>query len=168
MSQLTDPIEQAITQIDQALTDVFRQVSEAADRKDLNILPGLTKKLSELEATKNRLRSLRNGPGTSAPTPQTSGGGRELIVEVSEGMINQNLLTLTPHVKRNTIKVGEALDIEPLPSGDRFQTELLASGNKLRERGRIARFYRDAGVRAGDSVVLSEIAPGHWRLKRRP
>ncbi len=168
MSQLTDPIGQAITQIDQAITDVFRQVSEAAQRKDLNILPGLTKKLSELEATKNRLRSLRNGPGTSAPTPQMSGGDRQLVIRVSEGMIKQNLLTLTEPVKSGRIADGERLAIEALPSGDHFQTELLPSGHKLRERGRIAKFYRDTGVQAGDFVVLSEITPGHWQLKRRP
>jgi len=147
---------------------VLQQVSEAAAKRDLNTLLPLTKKASELAATKDRLRSLKSSSQTSAPIAQKSGEGREVVVEVSQGMINQNLLTLTEHVKRKRIKVGETLDIEALPSGDRFQTELLSSGNKLRERGGIAKFYRDAGVQAGDFVALSETTPGHWQLKKRP
>jgi hypothetical protein len=43
----------------------------------------------------------------------------------------------------------------------------LGSGKKLRERGKIAKFYRDAGVHAGDVVLLIEITPGQWQLKKR-
>jgi hypothetical protein len=168
MGQVSDPIEQAITQIDQAITEVLQQVSEAATKKDLNTLLPLARKAVELAATQDRLRSLRSGSSASAPTPKTSGGGRQLVIKVSEGMIKQNLLTFTEHVRAGTIRDGDRLDIEALPSGDRFQTELLASAHKLRERGRIAKFYRDAGVLAGDFVVLSEINPGQWQLKKQP
>jgi hypothetical protein len=93
---------------------------------------------------------------------------RELAVEVTDGDIRQNLLKLTPHVKRRKIKVGEELIVEVLPSGERFQTVVSEKGNKLRARGEVARFYREAKVKAGDYVLLTEIAPGHWTLKKAP
>ena len=91
---------------------------------------------------------------------------RELPVEVSQGMINQNLLTLTDHVKRGRIRVGEEMLIEALPSGERFRTDLVVNGNKLRERGAIGRFYREAGVHDGEFVVLTETAPQRWTLRK--
>ena len=51
-----------------------------------------------------------------------------------QGMINQNLLTLTEHINRGTIRVGETMDIETVPGGERFTTKVLPTGNKLQER----------------------------------
>jgi hypothetical protein len=166
MNKLTDEIEQAIT-------DAMQEISRAAERRDLTVLEHLTKNASELRALKeqvvaieNRLRAMKNGAHIVPAHAGNSGAIRELVIEVTQGMINQNLLTLSDHMRRGTIRSGEKLNIEAQPSGDRFETELLASGNKLRERGRIAGFYRDAGVRAGDCVVLRELTPGHWQLKK--
>jgi hypothetical protein len=166
MNKLTDEIEHAIT-------ETMQEISSAAQRRDLNVLEHLTKKASELRAMKeqvaaieNRVRAMKNGTHVVSAHAGNSGAIRELVVEVTQGMINQNLLTLSEHMRRGIIRSGEKLNIEAQPSGDRFETELLASGNKLRERGRIARFYRDAGVRAGDCVVLREVTPGHWQLKK--
>jgi hypothetical protein len=82
-------------------------------------------------------------------------------------MINQNLLTLTEPLKHHQLKVGEELTIEALPSGDKFTSMVMQTGNKLQERGAIGKFYRDAGVRAGDFVVLREITRGQWQLQKR-
>jgi hypothetical protein len=63
------------------------------------------------------------------------------------------------------IRVGDQLEIE-LPSGEKFETDVAAEGYKLRERGKIAQFYRDSNVREGDYVVLEEIDPGKWKLRK--
>jgi len=39
--------------------------------------------------------------------------------------------------------------------------------NKLQERGAVGKFHRDAGVRAGDFVILRETSPGQWHLLKR-
>jgi hypothetical protein len=159
-------------QINQANAVVMEQISAAAQRNDLSVLEHLTKKATELRAMadqitaiERRFESLVNGshPSTVKHAPR---GIREFVIEISQGMINQNLLTLTEQVKRGLIRVGEKLIVETIPSGDRFETELMPSGNKLQERGRIGRFYRDCGVRAGDVVLLTEITPGLWQLKK--
>jgi hypothetical protein len=61
---------------------VLQQVSEAEAKRNLNTLLLPTKKASELAATKDRLRSLRSSSQASTAIAQTSGGGRELVVEV--------------------------------------------------------------------------------------
>ncbi len=139
----------------------------------------LTKRASELEGMRNaivgiekRLKELDVPTVTDPAGPQqprqpvVEGKLREMPVEVTQGMLNQNLLTLTEHVKRQRIQPGEELLIEAAPSGDRFRTDLVVNGNKLRERGAIARFYREAGVSAGDFVELVETAPHQWVLRK--
>lgn len=91
---------------------------------------------------------------------------REIRIEVSQGMINQNLLTLTEAIKRGTVRVGEELIIEALPSERKFKTVVMASGNKLQERGEINKFYSSAGVREGDYVILQEVSLGQWKLRK--
>jgi hypothetical protein len=90
-------------------------------------------------------------------------GLRELTIEVSQGMINQHLLTLT-HAKRlGKVKLGEEFNIT-LPDGTNFTTDLCDPGNKLRERGLIRQFYEKAGIKDGDKALLSETSPGAWQL----
>jgi len=166
-------MDELANEIETEIANTMQQISAAAGRRDLSAVEQLTKKAAELtaikdqdEANKSRFRTLRNGSQPSGAFVRTPGAIRELAVHVTQGMINQNLLTLTEPVKRGKIRVGERLSIEALPSGDRFHTELLVIGNKLQERGKVGKFYRDAGVHAGDLVLLIELTPGQWQLKR--
>ena len=103
---------------------------------------------------------------SAVPIIQNGQQLRKLPVEVTQGMIKQNLLTLTEHVKRGRIRVGEDLNVEAQPSGERFRTDLVENGNRLRERGAIGRFYREAGVHDGEFVVLTETASQRWTLRK--
>ncbi len=90
-------------------------------------------------------------------------GLRILTIEVSQGMINQNLLTLTEAKARGVVHEGEKFTIR-LPDDTSFSTELCSPGNKLRERGLIRKFYADAKIREGDKVVMTEVSQGSWTL----
>ncbi len=153
----------------------MQRIAEAAGRRDLDTVALLTRNAAELEEMKKTLLAIEAKLNTldDSAVPLKSGSLqvtniRELGIEVTQGMLNQNLLTLTEHVKRGRVRVEEEFFIEALPSGDRFHTVLMTNGNKFRERGAIARFYREAGVRAGDFVVLTEGAPTQWTLKKAP
>jgi hypothetical protein len=168
-------VDEFSSEIETEITNTMEKISAAAVRRDLNAVEKETKKAAELtaikdqyEASKSRVRTLKNESQPTSAFVRTPGSIRELAVPVTQGMITQNLLTLTEPVKRGKILVGERLSIEALPSRDQFQTELLASGKKLRERGKIAKFYRDAGVHAGDVVLLTERTPGQWQLEKAP
>jgi len=158
------------SRIDKAISKTMAGISKAAERRDVTVIEHLTKQASELRALAEQITAIEkrlehldtSGSATNGSTPRSP--IRELVVEVSQGMINQNLLTLSSQIKRGIVRTGESFRIRAIPSGDVFETELLASGNKLQERGKIAKFYRDASIRAGDSVVLREITPGQWEL----
>lgn len=91
---------------------------------------------------------------------------RELSVQITQGMINQSLLTLTEPIKRGLIELGDEFIVE-LPDGSSFDTKLDSPGNRLKERGRIKFFYENWKIKAGDTVSLIENEQGKWSLKRR-
>jgi hypothetical protein len=162
-----------INTITQAIATTMQQIAEAAQQGNLSLVESLTKKASELKAIQNqaaalenRLVALSNGPKTGNSSHDQTPALRELPVTVTIGMIRQNLLTLTDAVKRRSIGIGEKLVVET-PNGEQFETVLLEIGNKLQERGRIGKFYRDFGVQDGDIVLLREITPGRWRLLKK-
>lgn len=95
----------------------------------------------------------------------TTSGLRTLAIEVSQGMLNQHLLTLTDAKRSGLVKGGEKFKIQ-LPDGTIFSTELCDPGNKLRERGLIRKFYADSNVTEGDTVVMEEKSRGSWLLRR--
>jgi hypothetical protein len=153
----------------------MQQIEAAGRDRDLAAVTALTRKAADC----NELRKLfvnlderfQELQTARAAQPQAMNGDqrlRELPVEVTGGMIGQNYLTLTPHIRQQRIQIGEDLTIEAHPSGERFRTQLLEKGNKLQERGAIARFFRDAGVHEGDFIVLAETEPKRWTLKKAP
>lgn len=163
--------------LNELIASAFREIEIAAGRCDLPMVLSKCKNIQELmemrktvSLIESRIKSMETdvpatilGVGTVVADHK---GGRVFAIEVTQGMINQNLLTLTDYTKRRMIEVGESLSIQSIPSGERFETRLLANGNKLRERGAIARFYQDAGIKAGEYVTLEEIAPQQWILRR--
>lgn len=160
--------------LENRLTELYSEMSEAAKKHDLLGVEQFSRKAAELEHLKKDYHELEAricgvmemGTTTSRVDANASKPLRELQVEITAGMKQQNLLTLTPHVKRGRIRVGEQLNIQAIPSGHRFQTDLVTPGNRLRARGEIAQFYRDAAVNDGDRVALTEIEPGRWTLKK--
>ncbi|HQY04509.1 MAG: hypothetical protein KA257_10925 [Opitutaceae bacterium] len=90
---------------------------------------------------------------------------RRIRTQITQGEINQNLLTLTSARKRGHIRLGETFKIK-LPDGQDFETELVQPGNKLRERGLIGGFYRQQVIKTGDYVLMEETEPGVWTLTK--
>lgn len=121
----------------------------------------------DLEGIQNELALLSQALETTeeeAAREQREGHLRRIRIEVSKGMINQSLLTLTPARNKNLVRLGERFEVE-LPDGTVFSTQLIEPGNKLRERSRIKSFYLAHDIKPGDSVFFFETAPGHWKLQ---
>jgi len=161
--------------IDALMSETMSKIAEAASKQNLTELEALTKRASELRQMKEQIASIqhrlisftdKDEKPLSAST-QTTYGQRQLLIEVTQGMINQNLLTVTEPLKRGQIRIGEELIIEAMPSGERFKTVVMGSGNKLQERGCVGKFYRQAGVKSGDYIMLREISRGQWQLSKR-
>jgi hypothetical protein len=161
-------------ELETELGNTMQQISVAAVKGDLQTVERETRKAAELtalrsqyEAIRSRVRTLKIGFQPISAFSRQPGTMRELAVHVTEGMKRQNYLALSEHIKRGLVRVGDRLNIETLPSHDRFETDIVPNGKRLRERGRIAKFYRDAGVGVGDTVLLSEVTPGQWQLVKR-
>jgi hypothetical protein len=131
------------------------------------------KRLDELKDLRERLSSMKDAydsileeeslvaEGTALKGTDTK--LRRISLEVSAGMLNQSLLTLTKAKKLGVVSVGEKFAIET-PTGAPFETTLLRVGNRLKERGRIGAFYEDQKVEELDRIILEEVKPKHWKL----
>jgi Asp-tRNA(Asn)/Glu-tRNA(Gln) amidotransferase C subunit len=162
-------------ELDKHIAKVMAQITEAASKQDLMNIQRLSRKAAELHELKeqmadlhHRIASLNGDVSPMNTESQLNRKLRELAVEVTDGDLRQNLLKLTPHVKRGKIKIGEELKIQVMPSGEYFQTVVSEKGNKLRARSEVAQFYREAKIKAGDYVLLTEIDPGKWTLRKAP
>lgn len=154
--------------------ETMSKITKAAATKNLTELEALTKQASELKQMKEQVTAIQHRliglAGNRTIKSQMDGNSnlpnREIRIDVTQGMINQNLLTLTEALKRGQIRVGEELAIESLPSREKFKTVVIGGGKKLQERGAIGRFYREAGIHADDVVLLQEISRGNWQLSK--
>jgi len=154
----------------------MQQISVAASSHDTAKISQYTKIAESAEKLKQKLKDLYDNldvlESELSPQPKNeskkaefqSTGLRHFRVRVTQGMINQNLLTLTQQVKLGEIRIGEVLRVQT-SEGDLFKTELLSPGNKLRERGRVREFYEKAKIRADDFIELIERKPAEWYLR---
>jgi hypothetical protein len=167
-------IEGPYAQIDEQTGHLQEYLEEKfADADDVSYGRYLIDQLNKLEDVWKHLIALKNihdgilddeglSPwGDSTMDPKSS--LREFSIEITKGMINQSLLTLTQPKKLGLIEHGEKMTIKT-PVGNEFSTEVLAIGNRLKERGRIGAFYEHAKVEPQDRVILKETKPGYWRL----
>jgi hypothetical protein len=168
---IDEPIQTIESQIE-VLTDYLDH--KFADAEDVSYGRYLIKQYDRLEAAKKLLIALK---GTIEEVLQdedlryykkqdltkSTKRLRTISVSITEGMIKQNLLTLTEAKKRGLVKIGEHFAIET-DQGECFETQMVKAGNRLRERSQIARFYKHHDAEDGDRVTLQEIKPGYWKL----
>jgi len=160
--------------ISNELRSLAGEIEAAARKQDLDTAQEIANRAADLKALGGQLEQLTQRieafltPQMESPPELVSGNGgalRRLPVHVTGGMIRQRLLLLTEHVQHGKIHPGDDLQIHVPASGEMFRTQLLGD-YKLRERGAIGRFYRDANVREGDVVALMETTPGKWTLEK--
>lgn len=89
---------------------------------------------------------------------------RRIEVKLTNGMINQNLLTLTQACKKGIVRLNEKFKLT-MPDGESIATELVSPGNRLKERGAFGRLYRQEEAKHGDKVILKEESKGHWQVQ---
>lgn len=87
--------------------------------------------------------------------------GRHVLIPITAGSIKQNYLSITIPKRVGLLpNLHNALVNVETSAGFSFKTTVLHDHNRLQERGEIARFYREANVRAGDKVIWKEVVPG--------
>ena len=147
----------SLEDIEYAVRDFVSQLERLDD--GLNILSWLEEKVGPLleEHGVSKLPHYSNR--------KTTDDLREFFIQVTQGMINQSLLTLTQPKKEGIISESECFTIT-LPWGQQFTTEIKQPGNRLSERGLISKFYSKANVKEGDCIQLKEYEHGHWKMSK--
>ncbi len=157
--------------IEQRLADELRYHAESIEYPEL--LQELAAKIAKVrnarEDTLRKVAALFRDAvaGTAGELSDQSfrkeGGLRIIIVHVTEGMINQSLLTLTDARKAGLVSLGETFQVTLL-GGETFTTTLIEPGSKFRERAMVRAFYERQQVQPGQKVLLKEVEPGKWIL----
>ena len=161
-----------IEKIDGLIQELQKGIAEAAKKADFSLAARLSEKAREVELTRqelrgidSRLEQLRNDLSVKDTQKISDAEFRVFFCKVTGGCIRQNLLILTHQIRMGFIRIGEEMEIE-MHDGKKFVTDVVEKGNKLRERGEIARFYRENHVNEGDYVVLEEVSLGKWLLRK--
>lgn len=126
-------------------------------------LQQFSKLLNQIETRLDYLETEKLSVEEGAQASATTEGLRKIRVEVTQGMLNQKVLTLTVAKRRQLITKDEQFRIR-MPDGQVIDTCLIQPGNRLQERGAIGRFYRENKVKEGDCVHLDEVRPGEWEI----
>ena len=101
-------------ELDKHIARLMAEITEAASKHDLAAFQRLSNKAAELQELKDQIAAIQHRIGKLsgqadasskvAASEVTNGHLREMPVEVTDGMIRQNLLTLTPHIKKGDRK----------------------------------------------------------------
>jgi hypothetical protein len=94
---------------------------------------------------------------------ETTNGFRRMQVEITQGMLNQKYISLTEARKRGLVEIGEKFRIDA-GSGSVVETVLINPGNKFQNRSFVQEFFERNQARVGDSVELTEVKRGVWRI----
>lgn len=166
-------IDQIFEQIQQAYKDAESNVIYGGDMENARFWAGIADRLEESERILSHLKKELADISDAIYGPEDIEdqadrlGLRTIRVRLSEGMINQNLLTLTTARKRGVVKKWEKMEIHP-EGAEAFTTDIVSPGNRLRERSRIKEFYLKKKASAGDTIILVETAEGVWSMRHQP
>jgi hypothetical protein len=138
--------------------EISRQMQETLSQRD----PGRFARLGKLNALAQHLEDIKKevsnieagltqNPEATAPPSSSS-----CDIPISQGDLNQNLLKIKIP-KRLGLVPSEGIDFRVnarTSKGDfNFTTQIdPITHSRLKARSEIARFYRDAGIKAGDSI----------------
>jgi len=120
--------------------------------------------LDQIHLAVQEILRLLNPKKQSIESFLESSNYRQIRVQVTQGMINQNMITMSEARKKGLILLSEKMEIMPIPSGKLFETEICNPGVKLKARSAVKHFFETAGVKAGDFIVFDEVDRNSWKL----
>jgi hypothetical protein len=143
--------------------EVWNQMKTAQENRDSVKIGKLSNMAQEIEKIKKDVENIRISLQL-IKEDKLEGSERSVSWEITDGAIKQNYLSITRLIKSKLIPLdGSEFEIET-SEGQRFKTVALIPANRLRERGKIAEFYKKGKVKAGDKILWQEIDSHKYRL----
>ena len=158
-----------------ALEERIREkVREALDKEQYDLAASrtmLARRVQELKREKEQIEVQlgKNGTADAAAFSGSAPSAHALMLIVSQGDLNQNLLRTGDLRRRQLIPSDDQpfTVVARSPKGDfNINTTIDETHGRLRERGLIARFYRENQVKAGDRVTWANFGPRTYVLNK--
>ncbi len=141
---------------------IWRDIRLATEKKDSKRLAALNSLAQRLERLTIELEKIAGEFGGTLP-PSTEVIGDSVVIEVTDGAIRQNYLSMTKPIKENFVPTDGSLFEVRASTGQIFKAKL--TGNMLNARAEIRKFYQRAGVVPGQKVVFRRTEPGRYFLE---
>ncbi len=148
--------------IDELEKEIGLQIKSAQEEKDWAKVTNLGTLGQALKKVKEEIERI----GKAISAPQSLPLGRESVeVEITEGALRQNLLSITKMKKKDLIPTDGKSFLVETSVGFSFQTSI-TNNTMLSVRGKIREFYEKAGVKAGDKIIWRQIGPSKYHLSK--
>ena len=149
--------------VDELEREIWQQIAAATQKRDsakIGILNALAQDVEKVKREVEKIERALVEP--QSPPPD----GKSVVLEVTDGALRQNYLSLTKIRQHNLIPTnGEEFLVET-SVGLSFRTKVSDNGNWLAARGKTGHFYRKAGLKGGDKILWSEIGPYKYHLAK--
>lgn len=139
----------------------FQRITELAKSHAI-----LKQKQEQIYAIKDEISAVADVLGVYDGDQSYRGSeGRVIRVKLTSSMIRNSMLTLTDAKKQGIVSVGERFELH-FPHGSTVNTDLVLTGNRLRERKAFRVLYEAEKAKSSDVIVLKERKedPGTWDL----
>lgn len=148
--------------------EIISRIITAAKERNFHMVIELASVGKEAEAVEKRqieIKARLSGLNGS-PAPSNSLQYRKCLIEVTPGGLKYSYLLVSGPIRKRILTKKDTLKIHVPVTGETFTTEIYPRNKNLKEREAIGRFYKAAGVKAGDMVVLTETMPNEWTLTK--
>jgi len=169
------PIQSAIDVLEIDIIERFQLIGAVEDARELaeqfRVVERMRKALQLIQRDYLRVWTVVHGKNESEDDAYREKGLRVIRTEVTQGMINQSIMSLTKGVQKGMLKLNEEMVVTlPDPEKTTFTTQVTEPGNKLKDRKHVRIFYEENKVTSGDVAVFRESESGRWlvSLERRP
>jgi hypothetical protein len=152
--------EAAENALNKLLDGIFAQIQFFGSCGDFDEVGALAKTASVVQSCQRAIGEHAKKPGVAIAS--TNSGA--FAVAITSGALNNSYLSVTEGINTGLLKVGEVIQVK-LPNGQEFTTNVVR-GNRLQERGLIARFFVEEKVRATDKVSMTRVGAGLWQLEK--
>lgn len=159
---------------------IWELIATATEKKDSVNLGQLTSviddikrlkvKASKIEAVVDKLEDRVKKLGIKLPAAQAVKSAAQAVKSVSWPVSHSDIID-------NALSVEEAIDAGLIPIngkkfvvqtslGQVFKTDVVSEEKRLSEQYKVGEFYRGEGIKAGEKIVWTKIAPDRYSLER--
>ncbi len=162
---------------DQAEVFTEHRQPKMAEKRPSKTVAGIDEVSDIRRAVLHRTQRERGIPSSCGPAVTESQDPAEVVIPVTEACLVYNLLYLSGAIKMNffpreviggsnSAHAGREVFVRP-EKGREFYSDIAGDKKIFRNRSGVACFFREAGVQAGDCVLLKKLSAYEYVMRRK-